>query len=423
MKKAIGWILAGLVVFTFAGTALAANENWNGTAGTTWHTNANWSGDNNRVPRNNDIADFATNYKVGRSAPTVAAGTNAVFGELRVSADALQDIVITLEGDMTISESSSSGNISMRFQGDKNMNLSGPGTFRQNFTTNASGDVITRKRWVGNLAGSAADLTIDTGAFEIGDGTKLEVEIREGQTWHFKTPCEPTTAWVKKEGDGTLTLHEQNQWTGQTWAQDGILQFATNNAISSSSLLMITRDAVVKTGGFDGDFGLLDIATTGAAVIDFEGLGTSQLTFADCSDTNEVIWSSSTILNLANFTEGADSIRFGTDRAGLTEAQVTNITVNGMSGYALNYEGYLVTTNPVPQAIGKVGAVAPVNVEGIALTWECQEFQSYDIECRDDLITGTWTVYTNVIGIGGTNMMTVPVSADKGNEYYRVISD
>ncbi|MGE4490032.1 MAG: hypothetical protein AB7E95_10865 [Kiritimatiellales bacterium] len=98
----------------------------------------------------------------------------------------------------------------------------------------------------------------------------------------------------------------------------------------------------VDFNGHDNDFNLLTIAADAETnILNFEG--TNAVTFADCSAET---WLSTLVIT--NFEFGVDSLRFGTDADGLTQAQKDLITVNGVSGIDLDSTGYLV---PEPTTI------------------------------------------------------------------------
>jgi autotransporter-associated beta strand protein len=247
------------------------------------------------------------------------------------------------------------------------------------------------------------------------------VEERNTATAHFKTAVSPTTASIQKDGNGTLVLYGQNKWTGFTQIQ-GTLVFATNNAIDSASAMIFQNNSIFETRGYDGEFSTLDI--NGAVTFDFgntNGLS-SQLVFADSSDTNVVKWMGTAALDIINFTEGVDSIRIGTDNTGLSEGQVTNITVNGVTA-KISYQGYLVGGSPAPLPIGSIDYEKAGVGGDMTLTWSTHEFQNYDIEYKNSLIFDSWQFYTNVVGIGGTNMMSIMLPAVQDEEFYRIISN
>ncbi len=65
-------------------------------------------------------------------------------------------------------------------------------------------------------------------------------------------------------------------------------------------------------------------------------------------DSSVLSWTAATVLDISNFDEGLDSIRFGTSSSGLTGAQLSQITLNGGSAY-VDAGGYLTA---VPEASG-----------------------------------------------------------------------
>ena len=410
-----------LVVFMFAGSALAATTDWRGrnTAAQGSTLNANWFDNKAWVdssPEQSDIANFSVEYLSSNAAPVIA-GAEEVCGELRVISPE-KDVVLTIESKLTL-HASSDVDISMRMsKSTKNLTITGSGIFKQDITDSAGGSTA-RRRWYNNHAAGSGNVTIETAGFEIADGVALEVEQFTGTTAHFKTGVSNTTAAVKKEGNGLLILSGQNQWTGRTWIHGGTLRLATDNAVSSSSQLFMNRGAILETGGFDCDFATLDLQNNGGSIIDFENIGSSQLTFADSSDTNVVVWAAVSTLNITNFTVGSDSIRFSTNNAGLTLEQLSKITINGEGNVIADADGYLIALPPPELGDLSIGSVASNNT--VEISWASTNAQPYEVQYREDLISGIWQHHSYVVGVSSTNVSTIEIPADQTKEFYRVI--
>lgn len=158
-----------------------------------------------------------------------------------------------------------------------------------------------------------------------------------------------TGGGLTKSGAGTLTLSGDNTYTGPTTLNTGTLALGAADRIADVSSLVMAG-GTFATNGFNETLGTLVLTAT--STIDL-GDGASALLFADSS---AAIWSDSVSLSFVNFTEGVDSIRIGTDANGLSEAQLSNITINGLAA-AINSGGYL-TAIPEPSTYAVVAGAA-----------------------------------------------------------------
>ncbi len=139
---------------------------------------------------------------------------------------------------------------------------------------------------------------------------------------------------LTKAGVGTsLTLTGANTYTGATTVSGGTLALGAANSIADTSNLVLSG-GTFATNGFSEDMGTLLLSDD--STIDL-GAGTSDLSFLDSSGE---AWADSIVLSILNFDDGVDSIRFGTDASGLTETQLSQITLNGGSAF-LDASGYL----------------------------------------------------------------------------------
>jgi fibronectin-binding autotransporter adhesin len=155
---------------------------------------------------------------------------------------------------------------------------------------------------------------------------------------------------IVKQDSGRWILAGANTYTGDTIIDSGTLELGAADRIGDSSNLVL-NGGTFATGGFSETFATLDVNAN--ATIDF-GSGDSDLVFADSS---AVAWGASISLSIVNFTEGVDSIRFGTDEDGLNVlTQLAKITING-SAASIDELGYL-STVPEPSAYAAVAGVA-----------------------------------------------------------------
>lgn len=157
---------------------------------------------------------------------------------------------------------------------------------------------------------------------------------------------------------GTLELAKTGGATaiagGSVTVQNGgTLRLAAANQIADTVSLAL--GGAFNTGGFSETLGVLSL--TAASTIDL-GAGASALAFANSSGAT---WASSVILSFVGFTEGVDTIRFGTGAGGLTELQLSQITINGLAA-DIDANGFLsISAIPEPSsyaALAGAGALA-----------------------------------------------------------------
>ncbi len=163
------------------------------------------------------------------------------------------------------------------------------------------------------------------------------------------------TGGVIKTGSGTQTLSGINTYTGTTTVSGGTLALGASNRIADTSNLVMTG-GTFSTGGFSETLGALTLSAS--AGIDL-GSGASALVFSDSSGAT---WGSSITLSFVNFTAGVDTIRIGTTAAGLTLAQLSEITINGTAA-TIDSGGFLASAIPEPSTYAAIfGALALVAV-------------------------------------------------------------
>jgi autotransporter-associated beta strand protein len=135
-----------------------------------------------------------------------------------------------------------------------------------------------------------------------------------------------------KDGAGSLTLGGTNAYTGGTTVKAGTLALGCDGALSPATSLTISN-GTLNAGTWRNT--LQQLTVTGAGTIAL-GTGVCRLEFADSSTQT---WTGT--LDLTGTLEST-TVRFGTSSAGLTQAQLDLIRVNGVKTWlGVNAYGYL----------------------------------------------------------------------------------
>ncbi|VGO12331.1 hypothetical protein PDESU_00883 [Pontiella desulfatans] len=397
--------LAGITVNGVSGYALdsdgylalpvpADEQEWVGGTNTDWHIAANWA--SNSVPGAAGVAIFDAAFASSNSQPTVT--SNAVVDELRVLAPE-QDVEITVASSATLGVAQASINMA---NAASNLTIFGEGAFVQLPGTESDPlwDVAST---------NGGDLAIDTDSFVISNGVALTINVDALRTVDIQTSADVSTASVTKTGEGLLILGGSNGWSGDTTISGGTLQLTADNALSSDSAVVFSDGTTLEAEGVSGSFSTLEI--NGSVTFDLDGAGTNALAFADSSG---VAWGSTLVIT--NYTDGVDSIRFGTNSTALTEAQLADITLNGEGNLVLDESGYLVV-GPVPVGDVALGTVSGV---GVSLAWGSVVGQGYEVQYKTNLLDAVWMSYTNLAGTGGE--LSVTSSVVNAAEFYRIES-
>jgi fibronectin-binding autotransporter adhesin len=147
------------------------------------------------------------------------------------------------------------------------------------------------------------------------------------------------TGGLSKSGASTMTLTGTNTYTGATTISGGTLALGASNVLPNGSAVSLGAATLRVGAGFTDTAGTL--AVTAAAAIDL-GDADSKMAFAK---SNAVNWTGGTLNLTGSFVSGA-SLRFGTDNTGLSAGQLASITATGLTGFALNGDGYLTASAP-----------------------------------------------------------------------------
>ncbi len=269
--------------------------------------------------------DLVMNFSGGNATTTVnvQSGT-ATIANLKVNALTGSTSTVNLDGGTL-----AVGTLNSTGTGTRNINFNG-GTLR--------------------VDGGSLNVSGFTNAFVKAGGAVIDTNGNNATlTQDLLTDVVSTGGGLSKSGTGTLTLSGDNTYTGATTVNDGTLALGAADRIADGSSLVMAG-GTFATGGFNETLGTLVLTAT--STIDL-GDGASALLFADSSGAT---WSDSISLSFVNFTEGVDSIRIGADANGLTEAQLSKITLNGLAA-SINSEGYL-TAIPEPSTYAMIASAA-----------------------------------------------------------------
>jgi fibronectin-binding autotransporter adhesin len=140
---------------------------------------------------------------------------------------------------------------------------------------------------------------------------------------------------LTKTGASIQTLSGANTYTGTTTISAGRLALGTNNALPATPVSI--GAATLDTATFTDALGTLSI--TDAAAINL-GSGAA-LTFANSS---AITWPGT--LNITGTFVSGSSLRFGTTSTALTSTQLAKISSTGLTGFALDTNGFLTASSP-----------------------------------------------------------------------------
>lgn len=151
------------------------------------------------------------------------------------------------------------------------------------------------------------------------------------------------TGGLQKNGLGTLTLGGKaaNTFSGGVMLNSGKIVAGKANALGTGGL--VVTGGSFETGGLNQSLGTLDL--DGDFTLDL-GSGSSAVVFGNSSGLD---WGSFS-LNIVNWTEGSDSLRFGTDGTGLTASQLALIHFVGSDDTIAQIDGSgRISVTPVPE--------------------------------------------------------------------------
>ena len=236
-----------------------------------------------------------------------------------------------------------------------------------------------------------------------------------------------TSNGITKYAWGTLVLGSTNTYRGPTTIEGGTLRLAAPQVLPPTSTLVLaggdTRpeagymtSPTFGTGGYSQTLGPLLLTgpyTNLVHTIDF-GHGASALAFAD-SHTQD--WGGIT-LRLVNYKRGVDSLRFGTNDAGLTAAQLSLIRFADFLEVPgrIDANGF-VTPVPPPTL-----SIKPTGSDRMVLTWGAIDGRSYNIQNKATLKDANWRTNSiqDVIATNNTASFTDNIGTNR-SRFYRVL--
>ncbi len=287
----------------------------------------NWDGNN--APPTSDLDTLQIGANTVGAIPVVGFDT----GEFKTPSITF---LASATAPYTVTTNSTSDSLTLTGTGVAMLNSS---PVRQKFELITTTVGAATQTWDGGAQGLIV-AQIDLGANHVltftGTGTSATTqnEIRGGITG-------TANSGLTKTGTGTLLLNnpgQQSDYTGPTTLVNGRLQLGRAHQISNASKLVL-NGGIFDTGGFSDTMGVLVLG--GSATIDFGTTDTVSLIFGD---SRLELWSAGTLL-ITNFTVGSDTLRFGLDGNALTQAQLNQISFNGMAAM-ITSTGFV---QPIPE--------------------------------------------------------------------------
>jgi len=221
-----------------------------------------------------------------------------------------------------------------------------PVTIANNWTDLGTGDGV-------NFASSASCPVVCNGTWSVGTSGFLMRNNGNNTSPLTLTGKISGTGGVTYSGanGGRIIVSGANAYSGATTIGSSgataiTLKLGAANTIASSSQVVMAG-GTLDPGGFHHAMATTTLSLSDNSVIDFVA-GMAEL---DLANSSSVAWTSGKTLNLNNYTQGTDLLRFGTDGTGLTPAQLAQIEFNGtdLNDAAINSQGYVYdTANPTP---------------------------------------------------------------------------
>lgn len=337
-------LLALSCLLVLGGSLEAATRSWDGGGLDGYLTNPlNWDGNASAPVSNTDILQAGANTAGG--VPYIVFNT----GEFRTPSFTFLPGAIA---PYTVTNESANDSLTVTGAGVAILNSS---PVRQRFELMLTTVGAATQTWDGGAQGLVfAYVDLGGNALTV-DGTGTTATTRNEIRGNITGS---TGSGLTKAGTGTLLLDNTDtdfpsNYTGPTTISNGRLQLGRSNQIPDASKLVL-NGGTFDTGGFSDTMGALVLG--GNATIDFGVTDVVSLIF---SDSDLELWSAGT-LTILNYTQGADSLRFGTDASALTSAQLAQITFNGTAA-TITSTGFLV---PVPEPSVSAALLSCLSVFG-----------------------------------------------------------
>lgn len=332
MKRTPIYLAALCAAFAAQHTDGQTTTSWIGTTNATWSTAANWS--SGSPATGPQVADYPGTATLTKTLD-LAGGTG------RVSYGGIFDLAVggigytfngtagTVSGFITRAGGPANGfvnnddsvqtfNVPIRMTSNSGVS----GAAAAMVFNAAAGDMVFNGNnnapsapWTINLNG-ASNLTF-TGNANITIGSSGPGQIVNTNTGF--------NGGLVKSGAGTLTLGgtAANTFLGTNTLNAGMILAAKANALGAGNALIL-NGGTFHSGGLNHTLGTLDLRAS--ATLDL-GSGASAVAFANSSAFS---WVGN--LNILNWTEGVDSLRFGTDATGVTATQLSEMVFFDLPG-------------------------------------------------------------------------------------------
>lgn len=332
-------LIVSLCAFAYA-PAFATT--WISTSSTSYITGGNWSAglpsvgpqlalfvDSATIQHQIDIIGVTAQSALGFQFNSYAGGAGFVFGSSANNSPGFQNRAGGVaNGVRNLDENTQTFNVSMTLLSATGTSGSGAAQ-----TFNAAGGNLV---FSGNHPSGGATVNNNGGNLTVAGAYDVTIGV-SGATYGNLTGA----GGLIKNGAGTLWLggSAANTFSGGTTLSAGAIVAAKNNALGSGAL--VASGGTFNTGGFNQSLGTLDL--NGSLTLDL-GAGSSAVSLANSSAMDWGTFS----LNIANWTLGSDTLRFGTDATGLTAEQLGLIAFTDLGGLSakIDVNGYI---SPVPE--------------------------------------------------------------------------
>ena len=237
------------------------------------------------------------------------------------------------------------------------------------------------------------------------------------------TSAAGTTNGIDKCADGIVILGATNTYLGPTVIEGGTLLLGAPQVLPNTSKLVLAEgtgdnsgtSATFGTGGFSQTLGTLDLAGNnydGAVrTIDF-GDAASTLVFADSHNED---WGG-IYLTITGYSPNVDSLRFGTNSAGLTPTQLALIDFKDFldTPGQIDSQGFVTPVFPVIQSI------VPASPASVTITWSTVTNRDYQVQYKLNLNDASWKNGAMIITTNNTTATFTESIGTNSHRFYRI---